>query len=160
MEEDPKNIQNEAKKQSDKLAKLGMKLGEIQFSYKIEEKTSKEYWEKRIQDFKKYNEKGMEYYNQVYSLMNLVNKEEAQIFLLRTSKFRQLGSSLIVIMEKIKENPSIINSKDKQQSEWSKKTREQIKEISNNCLHHEMDMNSFFREFYEKHLRKFIEKQN
>lgn len=160
MEQDSKKIQNEAKKQSDKLAKLGMRLGEIQFSYKIEEKTSKEYWEKRIQDFKKYNEKGMEYYNQVYSLMNLVNKEEAQIFLLRTSKFRQLGLSLIEIMEKIKENPSIINSKDKQQSEWSKKTREQIKEISNNCLHHEMDMNSFFREFYEKHLRKFIEKQN
>lgn len=160
MEQDSKNIQNEAKKQSDKLAKLGMRLGEIQFSYKIEEKTSKEYWEKRIQDFKKYNEKGMEYYNQVYSLMNLVNKEEAQIFLLRTSKFRQLGLSLIEIMEKIKENPSIINSKDKQQSEWSKKTRAQIKEISNNCLHHEMDMNSFFREFYEKHLKKFIEKQN
>ncbi|NND86133.1 MAG: hypothetical protein HKM23_02145 [Nitrosopumilus sp.] len=160
MDEDPEKLQNEAKKQSDRLAKLGIELGEIQFSYKIEEKASKEYWENRILDFKKYNETGTEYYNQVYALMKLVNKEEAQIFLLRTSKFRQLGFSLIDVMEKIKENPSIINSKDKQQSEWSKKTREQIKEISNNCLHHEMDMNSYFRDFYEKHLRKFIEKQN
>jgi len=99
----------------------------------------------------------MKYYNQVYSLMNLVNKEESQMFLLRTSKFRQLGLILIEIMEKIKENPSIVDSKDKQQSLWSKEIRDQITEHSNKCLRHEMDINTSFREFYEKHLKKILE---
>lgn len=151
------DLKKSAKEHSDKLAKLGMELGEIQFSYRIEEKPTKEYWQKRIDDFKKYNETGMTYYNQVYSLMNLVNKEEAQVFLLRVSKFRQLGLTLIEIMEKIKENPSISDSKDKQQSQWSKEIKNQITEHSNKCLHHEMDMNTSFREFYEKHLKKILE---
>jgi len=157
MSHDQKNLKKSAKEHSDKLAKLGTELGEIQFSYKIEEKPSKEYWQKRIDDFKKYNEIGMKYYNQVYSLMNLVNKEESQMFLLRTSKFRQLGLILIEIMEKIKENPSIVDSKDKQQSLWSKEIRDQITEHSNKCLRHEMDINTSFREFYEKHLKKILE---
>ena len=157
MSQDPENQKKLVKEYSDKLAKLGMKLSEIQFSYKVEEKTSKEYWEKRIEDFKKYNEKGLEYYNQIFSLMNLVNKEEAQMFLLRISKFRQLVTSLTEIMDKIKENPSIINSKDKQQSQWSKEIRNEITEHSNKCLHHERDMNSLFRKFYDERLRKIIE---
>ena len=110
MTENLEEIKKSAKIQSDKLAKLGMELGEIQFSYRVDEKPTAEYWVKRIDDFKKYNEKGMEYYNQVYTLMNLVNKEEAQMFLLRTSKFRKLGLALIELMEKIKENPSIMDS--------------------------------------------------
>jgi len=89
--------------------------------------------------------------------MNLVNKEESQMFLLRTSKFRQLGLTLIEIMEKIKENPSIIDLKDKQLSQWSKEIRDRITEHSNKCLHHEIDINTSFREFYEKHLKKILE---
>lgn len=147
----------EAKEHSDKLAKLGMELGEVQFSYKVEDKPKKEYWENRISDFKKYNEKGLEYYNQAYQLMKTVNKEEAALFLMNTSKFRQLGVTLIEIMEKIKENPSIMNSKDKQQSQWSKDIRKQVTEHSNQCLRHEMDMNAAFREFYGKHLQKILE---
>ena len=157
MNQDPDKIKKDAKENSDKLAKLGMELGEIQFSYRVEEKTSKDYWQKRIQDFKKYSEKGMEYYNQVHSIMNLVNKEEAQLFLLRTSKFRQLGLSLIEIMEKIEENPSIIDPKDKQQSQWSREIKNKLTENNNQCLRHEMDMNTTFREFYEKHLKKILE---
>ena len=157
MSPDQENLKKSAKKYSEKLANLGMELSKIQFSYKMEEKPSKEYWQKKIDDFKKYNEKGMEYYNQTYSLMNLVNKEESQIFLLSTSKFRQLGLKLIEVMEKIKENPSIMDSKDKQQSKWSKEIRDQITEHSNTCIHYEKDMNTSFREFYEKHLKKILE---
>ena len=157
MSQDPDEIKKTAKENSDKLAKLGMELGEIQFSYRVEEKTSKNYWQKRIQDFKNYSKKGMEYYNQVHSMMNLINKEEAQLFLLRTSKFRQLGLSLIEIMEKIEENPSIIDPKDKQQSQWSREIKNKLTENSNQCLRHEMDMNTTFREFYEKHLKKILE---
>ncbi len=157
MSNDQEKLKKSAKEYSEKLAKLGMELGEIQFSYKIEEKPSKEYWQKRIDDFKKYNEMGMKYYNQVYSLMNLVNKEESQMFLLRTSKFHQLGLTFIEIMEKIKENPSIVDSKDQQQSQWSKEIRDQITEHGNKCLRHEMDINTSFREFYEKHLKKILE---
>jgi hypothetical protein len=157
MSNDQENLKKSAKVYSEKLAKLGMELSEIQFSYKIEEKPSKEYWQKRIDDFKKYNEIGMKYYNQVYSLMNLVNKEESQMFLLRTSKFHKLGLTLIEIMEKIKENPSIVDSKDKHQSQWSRKIRDQITEHSNKCLRYEMDINTSFREFYEKYLKKILE---
>ena len=157
MSQDPENLKKSIKEHSEKLAKLGMDLGTIRFSYRVEEKISKEYWQKRIEDFKRYNEKGLEYYNQVHAMMSLVNKEEAQMFLLRTSKFRQLGTSLIEIMEKIKENPSIIDPKDKQQSQWSREIKNQITEQSNKCLQHEMDMNSLFREFYDKHLKKMIE---
>ena len=87
MSQDAENLKKSAIEHSDKLAKLGMELGKIQFSYKVETKPSKVYWQKKIDDFKKYNEIGMKYYNQVCSLMNLVNKEESQKFLLRTSKF-------------------------------------------------------------------------
>ena len=157
MSNDQENLKKSAKVHSEKLAQIGKELGEIQFSYKIEETPTKEYWQKRIDGFKKYNEMGMKYYNQAYSLMNLVNKEESQIFLLSTSKFHQLGVTLIEIMEKIKENPSIVDSKDKHQSQWSREIRDQITEQSNKCLRYEMDINTSFREFYEKYLKKILE---
>ena len=157
MSQNSENLKKSAKEYSEKLANLGIELSKIKFSYKVEKKPSTQYWQKRIDDFKKYNEKGMKYYNQVYALMNLVNKEESQMFLLRTSKFRQLGFTLLEIMEKIKENPSIIDSKDRQHSQWSNEIRDQITEHSSKCIHHEKDMNTSFREFYEKHLRKILE---
>ena len=157
MSQNPENLKKSAKEYSKKLAKLGIELEEIQFSYRVKEKPLKEYWQKRIDDFKKYNQKGLEYYNQAYSMMNLVNKEASQMFLLRISKFRKLGLTLIDFMEKIKENPSIMDSKNKQQSIWSKEIRQQIMEHSNKCLSHEKDMNTSFREFYEKDLKKILE---
>ncbi|MCV0431694.1 hypothetical protein [Nitrosopumilus sp.] len=157
MRNKPENLKKEAKEHSDNLAKLGMALGEIQFSYRIEEKVTKEYWKQRIEDFEKYNKKGLEYYNQVHAIMDLVNKEESQLFLLRISKWRQLSTILLETMEKIKDNPSIINSKDKQQSHWSREIKNQITDQSNQCLRHEMDMNTLFREFYDKHLKKILE---
>lgn len=157
VSQDPENIKKIVKEHSNNLAKLGTELGEIQFSYKIEENSTKEYWQQRIKEFIKYNEKGAEYYNQVYNIMNLVNKQGAQLFLLRISKFRQLSKTVIENMEKVSENPSIVNSKDKQQSKWSKEIKNQLTEQSNKCLRHEMDMNSTFREFYEKELKKILE---
>ena len=157
MSQDPENLKKSTKEYSEKLSKTGMELGEIQFSYKIEEKVTKEYWQKRMNDFKKYNEKGLEYYNQAHLMMNLVNKKEAQMFLLRISKFRQLSTTLSETMEKIKENPSIIDSKDRQQSLWSKEIKNQITEQSNECLRYEIDINTTFREFYEKYLKKILE---
>ena len=130
MSQDPENLKKLAKEHSDKLAKLGMELGEIQFSYKIEEKVTKEYWNQRMADFKKYNEKGLEYYNQVHSMMDLANKEEAQRFLLRVSIFRQLSTTLSETMEKIKENPTIIDSKDRQQSLWSREIKNKITNLN------------------------------
>ena len=146
-------LKESIKEHSDELAKSGVELGKIQFSYKMENKSSKEYWQKKIEDFKKYSQKGLEYYNQAYSLINLINKEESQMFLLRTSKFRQMGLTLIEIMEKIKENPSIMDSKDRQQSQWSRKIKNEIIQHADKCLGHEREMNVSFREFYEKHLK-------
>ena len=157
MNQNSEETKGKAKEYSKKLAVLGAELSEIQFSYKVREKTSKEYWSKRIREFREYNEKSLEYYNQTYSLINLIDKEESQRFLLRISKLRQIGLEIITIMEKIKENPSIIDSKDKQQSQWSKELKKQITEQSNKCLSHEKDMNSSFREFYERQLAKVLE---
>ncbi len=157
MSQNPENLKKSVKEHSEKLAKLGIELGKNQFNYKIKEKASKEYWQGRIEDFKKYNEKGLEYYSQVHAIMNLISKDEAQMFLLRTSKFQQLSKIMIEVMENVRENPSIIDPKDKQQSKWSKKIKSQITEYSDKCLQHEIDTNTIFREFYEKRLKEILE---
>ena len=157
MTEDLEKLKETAKEYSNNLANLGKELSEIQFNYKVIENSTEQYWQKRINEFKKYNEKGTEYYTQAHALMNLVDKERSGLFLLRISKFRQMGLKLITNMEEVKQNPSIIKSKDKQQSKWSKELREKLIESSNACLHHEMDMNRFFREFYEKYLKNILE---
>ena len=157
MSQDPENLKKSVKEHSEKLARLGIELGKNQFRYKIKEKVSKEYWQDRINDFKKYNEKGLEYYSQVHAIMNLVSNDESQMFLLRTSKFQQLSKTMIDVMEKIRENPSIIDPKDKQQSKWSKEIKSQLTEYSDKCLQHEIGTNKIFREFYEKRLKKILE---
>src|SRR3989338_3219517 len=157
MEKSCSKLEKSAKEYSDNLAKLGKELSEIQFNYKVIVNTTEQYWQKRVNEFKKYNEKGTEYYTQAQALMNLVDKEKSGLFLLSISKLRQLELKLLKNMEEVKQNPSIIKSKDKQQSKWSKELREKLIESSNACLHHEMDMNKFFREFYETHLKNILE---
>ena len=157
MNENTVNLKNTIQGYSEKLTKLGSILAKNQFSYKIEEETSKKYWQKRIEHLRKYNETSLAYYNQVQNMMNLINKEEAQIFLLQTSKFHQLGTELIKLMQQIEENPSIINSKDKQQSQWSKKIKEKIIEYSKNCLENEKNMNLNFRKFYDTEIKKILQ---
>ena len=157
MTEDLEKLKKTAKEYSNNLANLGKDLSEIQFNYKVIENPTEQYWQKRINEFKKYNEKGIEYYTQAHALMSLVDKEQSGLFLLSINKFRQMGLKLITNMEDVKQNPSTIKSKDKQQSKWSKELREKLIESSNVCLHHEMDMNRFFREFYEKYLKNILE---
>ena len=152
---DSLELKETIKKHSKQLANLGMEISQIKFSYKIQEKTSKEYWEKRIKEFEAYKEKSMEYYNTVCSLMKLINLNESNLFLLQISKFHQITAKLLENMNKVKENPSIINSKDKQQSSWSKKIRQEITDNSNESLNHEKEMNTKFREFYENNLKDF-----
>jgi hypothetical protein len=84
--------------------------------------------------------------------MSLVNEEQSSIFLLRMSKLQQLGMKLLEDMEKVKQNPSSMDLKDKQQSKWSKEIRERLLKSNNDCLNHEKRMNVFFKEFYEKYL--------
>ena len=150
-------IKNKVKENSEKLMELGSILAKNQFSYKIEEKKSKEYWQNRIEDLQKYNESSVAYYNQVQNMMNLIDKEKGNMFLLQISKFHQLGTELKKIMQEIEETPSIINSKDKQQSQWSKKVKEKLIEISTKCLEHEKVMNLNFRKFYDEEVKKILE---
>ena len=157
MSQNSEDIKKKVQEKSEKLAELGFRLTKNQFSYKIEEKISKEYWQKRIKNLTKYNEISLEYYTQIQNLMNLINKEEAQMFLLQTSKFHQLGTELIKLMQQIEENPSIINSKDKQQSQWSKKIKEKIIEYSKNCLENEKNMNLNFRKFYDTEIKRILQ---
>ena len=157
MSENSESIKKRVQEKSEKLAELGSTLAKNQFSYKIEEKISKGYWQKRIEELTKYNKISLEYYTQIQNLMNLINKEEAQIFLLQTSKFHQLGTELIKLMRQIEENPSIIDSKDKQQSQWSKKIKEKIVKLSTSCLENEKNMNLNFRKFYDMEVKKVLE---
>ncbi len=157
MNSESNEIKNKVKENSEKLMKLGSILAKNQFSYKIEEKKSKEYWQKRIEDLQKYNESSIAYYNQVQNMMNLIDKEKGDMFLLQISKFHQLGTELKKIMQEIEETPSIANSKDKQQSQWSKKIKEKLIEISDNCLEHEKIMNLNFRKFYDEEVKRILE---
>ncbi len=157
MNQDSDDLKKTMQENSKKLTQLGSILAKNQFSYKIEEKTSKEYWQQRIEHLIKYNETSLAYYNQVQNMMNLINKEKSQIFLLEISKFHQLGIELVKIMHQIEETPSIINSKDKQQSQWSKKIKEKFVEVNTNCLEHEKYMNIGFRKFYDIEIKKILE---
>ena len=157
MNQDSNDLKKIMQENSKKLTQLGSILAKNQFSYKIEEKTSKEYWQKRIEHLIKYNETSLAYYKQVQNMMNLINKEKSQIFLLEISKFHQLGIELVKIMHQIEETPSIINSKDKQQSQWSKKIKEKFVEVNANCLEHEKYMNIGFRKFYDIEIKKILE---
>ena len=89
--------------------------------------------------------------------MRVIDEEKSQMFLLQIAKFRQLGLTLIEIMEKLEENPSIINSKDRQQSQWSREIKNQIIEQSDKCLKCEREMNTTFREFYEEKMKVILE---
>ena len=139
------------KEYSRKLEKLGVELSKIQYDFKIKDKSSEKYWAKRIQEFNNYHKKTIEYFTQSYALMSLANEEQSDMFLLRISKLRQLGEKLLEDMKKIKQKPSIMNLKDKQQSRWSIELREQLIKSNNDCLNHEKHMNIFFKEFYEKY---------
>jgi predicted nucleic acid-binding Zn-ribbon protein len=157
MSDKPNNLKERVKEHSEKLSKLGTDLAKNQFIYKVEKKSSKEYWQERISNFKKYNENGFRYYDEIFALMRIIDEEKSQMFLLQIAKFRQLGLTLIEIMEKLKDNPSIINSKDRQQSQWSREIKNQITEQSDKCLKCEREMNTTFREFYEEKMKEILE---
>ena len=138
------------KKHNKTLEKLGVELSKIQFDFKIKDKPSEKYWVKRIQEFDNYHKKTIEYFTEACSLIRLSNEEQSKIFLLRISKLVQLGRKVLSDMEKIKQNPSTMDLKDKQQSRWSKDLREQLIKSNNECLDHEKRMNIFFKDFYKK----------
>jgi hypothetical protein len=148
------NSEKTIKDYSKKLEKLGLELLKIQYDFKIKDNPSEKYWIKKIQEFKKYHEKVVDYFTQSYSWMSLVDEEQAGIFLLRISKLQQLGVKLLEDMEKVKQNPASMNLKDKQQSKWSKEIRERLLKSNNDCLNHEKRMNVFFKEVYKNYLKK------
>ena len=147
------NSKKEIEEHSKKLEKLGTELSKIQYDFKIKEKPSKKYWVKQIEDFEKYHKKTIEYFTQSFALMRLANQDDSEIFILRINKLKQLGEKLLEDMNKVKENPAVMDSKDKQQSKWSIQIRENLIKSNNDCLNHEKKMNIFFREFYEKNLK-------
>jgi hypothetical protein len=132
------------------LEKLGKELAERQYDFKIKENKSEQYWGKRIEEFQKYHKKTSDYFMEAYALMNLIDKTQSPAFLLRISKLKQLGTKLLENMEKIRENPSIMNTKDHQQSKWSVEQKENLFTANEDCKNHEKHMNIFFREFYER----------
>ncbi|NIM25754.1 MAG: hypothetical protein GTN97_09160 [Nitrosopumilaceae archaeon] len=148
---------NEIEEKSKKLEELGIDLSKIQFDFKVKNSKKEEYWEKRIKEFQNYHKKTVEYFIEAHYLMSLLDKEESGPFLLRVSKLRQIGIKLLESMEEIKQNPSIMDLKDQQQSKWSMEQKEKFLNTNEELKNHEKHMNVFFREFYEKRLK---EKEN
>ena len=157
MNKEMDEIKKKVQKHSEKLSKLGKDLSQIQFNYKVLDETKIEYWQKRVENFKRYHEKGMEYYMEIQSMMSIVEKEKSELFLLNISKLHQLSTKLLGLLEEIKQNPSIMSSKDKQQSKWSKEIKEQLIEVSNDSISLEKEMNTNFREFYNSYLKNLLE---
>ena len=132
------------------LEKLGNELTRIQFDFKIKENSSEKYWKKRIEEFKTYHKKTIEYFLQGYKLIKTTDAETAGLFVLRLSKLKELGTKLIENMENVRQNPSVMDLKNRQQSKWSTEQREHLINSNKECLNHEKKMNVFFREFFEK----------
>ena len=142
------------KENTQRLAKLGSELSEIQYNFKIKNKPSEKYWAERIQEFSNYHEKTIKYFTLVYSLMSEVNEEQSGVFLLSLSKLKQVGGKLLEDMENIKKNPAVLDLKDRQQSRWSIEQREKLVKSNNDCLNHEKRMNVIFKEFYDNYLQE------
>jgi len=140
-----------------RLSVLGAELSKTKFSYKIVDGKNSKYWEEYIENLKNRHDKGKQYYSQIYLLMNLIERDKAGIFLLKISKLEQLVTKFQELLEEIKENPSIMSPKDKQQSKWSKEIRKQTIEHSEKSLNHEKEMNRDFREFYDMHIKEILE---
>ena len=132
------------------LENLGMELALNQYSFKIKETKSEQYWEQRIKEFENYHEKTIEYFMEAYNLIKMVDKNQSPPLLLRIGKLKQLGTKLLENMKTIKENPSMMDTKDAQQSKWSIQQREKLLEANEECKNHEKHLNIFFRETYEK----------
>ena len=137
-----------------KMAEISEKLMNMRFSYKVEARPSRQYWEKRVADFERYAGTGMEYYSQAHYVIGMVDEKESQMFLLEMSRMQQISTSLVKTMKEVAANPSIMDPKDMQQSRWSKDVKDRLVRQSNECLRHEKDMNRKFREFYEKNFGK------
>jgi benzoyl-CoA reductase/2-hydroxyglutaryl-CoA dehydratase subunit BcrC/BadD/HgdB len=56
------NSEKTIKDYSKKLEKLGLELLKIQYDFKIKDNPSEKYWIKKIQEFKKYHEKVVDYF--------------------------------------------------------------------------------------------------
>lgn len=148
------NPSNEIDEKTSKLEKLGKDLAKNQYDFKVRGNTSIDYWEKRIQEFERYHKITIDYFMEAYSLMNLINKEQSGPFLLRISKLKQIGTKLVECMKTIKQNPSVMDLKDKQQSKWSLDQKEKLFNTNEECKNQEKHMNVFFKEFYEKNLKQ------
>lgn len=129
---------------------LGAEVVRMGFSYKAKNETNQRYWKERIMEQQEYFEKSSKYYKHACLLMEMVRAEQHGILLLALDKFDQLKKQQIEILEKIKENTTVMIS-DRQQSRWSKDLKIEMIENSNRCLEHEKSMSDTIREFFNSH---------
>ena len=133
------------------ITKIGSEIAKTKFSYKVKDTADQKYWTRRADEHEIYFEKSATYYNHAYQLMKIISAKDSDAFLLAVSKFHQLKTKQMEILTKIANNPTIMKAKDKQQSAWSKNTRDDIIGNSTMCLEHEKYMSGLFRKFTEMH---------
>ncbi len=135
------------------LAGLGEDIARMGFSYEVKKDTDPGYWEGRLAEHREYFGKSQEYYEQAHLLMRLVDPGQAGTFLLMLGKFHRLRKEQMEALERIRQNPTVMEPRDRQQSRWSKDAREAVIDCSNRCLGHEKAMSEAFRGFYDSRLR-------
>ena len=145
-------------KHGEKLSEIAENLTQMHFSYKVKERSGKKYWKNRVADFEQYMRISTDYYTHARATIALIDKEESDRFLLLMAKMQQDKTALAKTIKEIATNPSIMDSRDRQQSKWSKDVKERLIQQSDQCLQHEKKMNQTFRDFYEKNFAKTLTK--
>lgn len=143
---------NKITKHADALHALGAEVVRMRFSYEAKNDTRQRYWKERIREHQEYFEKSSKYYKQACLLMEIVRAEQYGEFLLALDKFSQLKKQQMTILEKIKENTTVMMS-DRQQSRWSKDLKREMIENSNRCLEHEKRLSDIIKEFVGSHFK-------
>lgn len=139
------------------LAETAKEIASIGFSYKMHDSKSREYWEDKISLFERHRSASIKYYTAACILVRMVDAKEYGRFLLWTAQIKRLGSSLVRTMEMVRDNPTIMDKKDRMQSRWSKGIREDLFRKRDACLAQEDSMGRAFREFYQAHLDRIYD---
>ena len=56
---------------SKELSKIGLEVTQINFNYKIERNKDSKFWKSKLENFQKYSEKCISYYNICFSILKL-----------------------------------------------------------------------------------------
>ena len=133
------------------IAELGAEIVKMNFSYEVKNTSSPEYWQERVTEYEKYLGLTVKYYVNAMMLSIMMGTAESKALTLACNKLLTLSERQSKLLKRIKESPGMMDSKDKQQSRWSKGTREKFVSNNQKYMECEKELSLLFREFSDKH---------